>query len=101
MDYAPGSHHRQGRAQDRQPDRHPGIAGVRESDPQFNDGYQRSHQQGPQTDQKNPRADSDDFGRDGPIYFSRIVTAWVRSLAPSLERMFEAQLLTVSSVRES
>ena len=60
------SHHRQARAQDRQPDRNPGIAGVRESDPQFNDGYQRSHQRGPQTDKKkSPRAGSDDLGCDG------------------------------------
>ena len=30
--------------------------------------------------------------------FSPIVTAWVRSLAPSLDRMFPTWLLTVSSV---
>jgi hypothetical protein len=60
------SHHRQARAQDSQPDRNPGIAGVRERDPQFNNSRQRSDQRGPQTDnKKSPRAGSDDLGCDG------------------------------------
>jgi hypothetical protein len=33
--------------------------------------------------------------------FSPIVTAWVRSLAPSLERMFLMWLFTLSSVIDS
>lgn len=61
-----GSHHRQTRAQDRQHDWNPWIAGVRESDPQFNNGYQRSHQRRPQTDKKkSASAGSNDLGRDG------------------------------------
>jgi len=61
-----GSHHRQTHAQDRQHDWNPWIAGVRESDPQFNNGYQRSHQRRPQTDKKkSSSAGSDDLGRDG------------------------------------
>jgi hypothetical protein len=60
------SDHRQTRAKHRQPDRNPRIAEVRESDPQFNHGYQRSHQRRPQTDKKkSPRAGSDDLGCDG------------------------------------
>ena len=59
------SQHRQARAEDCQPDRNPRIAGARESDPQFNNGYQRSYQRGPQTDkQKSPRAGSEELGCD-------------------------------------
>ena len=44
------SHHRQARAEDGQYDVNPGIAGVRESDPELGDGKERSSQRGPQTD---------------------------------------------------
>ena len=60
------SHHCQAGTQDRQPDRNPRIAGVRESAPQFNHGYQRPHERRPQTDKKkSSRAGSDDLGCDG------------------------------------
>ena len=46
-------------------DRNPWIAGVPESDPQFNNGYQRSHQRSPQTGKKkSPCAGSDDLRRE-------------------------------------
>jgi len=58
------SHHCQTRAQDRQDDRNPLIAGVGESDPQLSDGYQTSRQWGPQAHKKeNPRGGTDDLRR--------------------------------------
>jgi hypothetical protein len=61
-----GSDHRQSRAEDRQYDGNPWIAGMRGitrvSDPRLNDGRQRSRHWSPQTDQKKyPRNGSNDL----------------------------------------
>jgi len=58
-------HHRQTRAENRQPDRNAGVARDRKSDPQFCKGYDRSGDRRPQTGQKeNSGAPCDDLRRD-------------------------------------
>jgi hypothetical protein len=47
------SEHGQSGAKGRQNDGNPWITGARENDPRLNNGYDRSHHRGPQTDEEN------------------------------------------------